>query len=289
MLPVVFYTSPKEHRIEIAERFALGVRKHGDLISFQPLGTGFAEGRHAAIIIGNKQRYLLNPLVERQCPIFTLDRAYAILDKEGQLGRALGYSRVSTPGTHPLQAVGALGMPADRRERFNWNPKPWRKEGEFVVLAGSSRSYYERIGLTETDQIKGHLADLIKQIRAHTKKMVAFRAKPNTLNEIGPVEGAICASHRDITLPDLFGVTHTVVTEESSITIEALLCGIPCVVLGPSPTLWISSNAIDQVDTPILAGDDAKTRLLNDLGYFQYNQVEYQDGTAWEFLRKLVV
>jgi hypothetical protein len=285
MLPIVFYTSPKEHRLEMAETFAAGVRRHGDNITFQPLGQGFPDCYHAAVIIGNKQRYLLNPLSEYGCPIISIDRAYAVLEG-GELSRIRNYSRVSINDSHPMDFLGKLSMPDDRRNRFNWNPKPWRREGKYIVFAGAARSYYDRRGIPG---IRSHVIQVVDDIKRYSKRQVLFRVKPNLRRDFGgPLPNAIDASHKVYDLPALFADCHTLVVEESSIAIEALLSGVPSVVLGPSPTRLISSTCLSEVDNPKLASHEEVTNLLNDLAYFQFNSVEYGDGTAWAFLRGLL-
>lgn len=288
MTPVVFYTSPKEHRLEIAETFAQGVRRHGDNITFHPLSLNmqFPACYHAAVIIGNKTKYLLDPIAERGYPIISLDRAYATLESNaGELSRIRDYSRVSINGSHPMDYLGKLAMPDDRRKLFNWEPKPWH-EGKYVVLAGAARSYYDRKGITD---IRSHVIQLVDDIKLHTKRQVLFRVKPNMRKDFGgPLPNAIDASHKIYDLPTLFADCHCLVVEESSIAVEALLSGVPAVVLGPSPTRYISSTELAHVESPDLATHAAKVRLLNDLAYFQYNQVEYEDGTAWGFLRGLL-
>lgn len=275
-MDVVFYTSPKQHRLEIAKTFAEGVKVHGDQIKFRPLGTGFESKPHVGVIIGNKTRWILDPLKTKGYPIVCLDRAYPILNKDGKLARDRSYSRITVNGTHPVYQLGELDLPDDRRQRFNWNPKPWRKEGHFVLFAGSALSYYMRTGVTE---IREYTEFILGRIREYTKRPVLFRPKPNIRAEFGDDGPHTAIAH-------VLDGCHVVVVEESSVSLEALLMGIPAIVIGPSPTRPISSITLDRVDNPDLASDEAKRILLSNLAYFQYNQDEYRDGTAWGFIRR---
>ena len=275
-MKVGFYAGWNEKRRLIGERFAEGVRRHGDSIELRDVGAEVGADDDVAVLIGNKVRLAVRPGVK----VVHLDKSYPAAN----LRRDHDYARVSIDAVHPSRYLCQLGMPADRRERLGWQPVPWRRSGDRVLVLGGSRSFYERTGIAD---IQEHLQGIVELVHRATKLRVQFRPKPNMARFLGPMRNAEQVDPYAFLGPILEGC-RSVVVEESAVSIEALLCGVPTIALGDAPTRPISSPYIRQVEDPYLASNESVVALLNDLAYFQYSQGEFVDGTAWEFIRRLL-
>jgi hypothetical protein len=281
---LVFYTSRKDRRIEFAEKFAAGVRKHGDIITCRRLDGTFEQEPHVGVLIGNKLRHHMKPLTDRQLHVIYLDKAYPSL-VNGGFPRNSEYVRVTLDGSHPTDYLTELGKPDDRRRLFDWHATPWRTGGKYVLFAGAGRAFYQRLGI---EDISGHILKIVQRLQAGTKRPVIFRAKPNMPKDVWSKsgrEGQSWAGPLENLLPDC----HVVAVEDSALCLQALLLGVPSLVLpeGNAPTKPISSRQFDEVNSPFLAPKELVESFLNDLAYFQYSPAEYESGTAWEFLRFL--
>jgi hypothetical protein len=275
-MKVGFYAGWNDKRRGIAESFARGVRRHGDSIELREIGTEAEAGDDVAVLIGNKVQLR----VPAGVPIIHLDKSYPT----NELRRNHDYARLSINATHATEYLGRLGCPDDRRRLFGWEPVPWRRGGDHVLVFGGSKSFYQRRGI---ENVQAHLQGLVDRVHRHSMLPVRFRPKPNTDRHLEPMQGAEAVCPYSFLRPLLEGC-RTIVVEESAASVEALLCGVPAVVLDDAPTRNISSRQLSEVDLPRLADRHLVENLLSDLAYFQYTMLEFEDGLCWNFVRGLL-
>ena len=250
------------------------MRRHGDEIEVRELDEIEGAGDDVVVMIGNKIQ------LDLPVPVVRLDKSYPF----ETLRRDHEHSRVSINIPHPTPYLGRLRSPADRRRLFRWEVPRWCRDGRRVLVFGGSQSFYERLGVAD---VQAHLQDLVDRVRAASQLPVAFRAKPNMARHLQPMRSAEAVDPFGFLRPILADV-RCIVVEESAAAVEALLCGVPAVVLGEAPTKNISSQDLAEVDRPRLAAANEVEALLNDLAYFNYSLAEHESGVTWEFLRRLI-
>jgi len=67
---------------------------------------------------------------------------------------------------------------------------------------------------------------------------------------------------------------------------EALLVGVPSIVLGNAVARNISSRTLAEIERPYLATMEEREQLLNDIGYYNWNNTELASGKVWQFIKE---
>jgi len=270
---VVFYHSPKERCHDFAAHFVAGVREHGDTIETRSINGDIAKEQDCAVILGVKKRRLFKELEQRGTPMVYIDKGYT---------REWTHRRISTGATQPSHYLGKWGKPNDRRLKFGWNFKPWRKHQPnygHILLALSSPGYHLYEGMPNPEEFAFATTE---ELRKYTQRPIIYRPKPNQpRNE---VPGTILSPISDNIEQALEGA-HCVIVTGSSVCLQAMMMGIPSLVLGDSIGLPISSVDLQNIEYPYLAMPNQREQWLNDLAYCQWSLDEYQNGSAWEHVR----
>lgn len=79
---------------------------------------------------------------------------------------------------------------------------------------------------------------------------------------------------------------HAMVTFGSNACFEAVLSGVPSIVLGDAVMRSISSTDLADVLNPRLATDAERYQVLTALSYCQFREAEWRDGTAWPEMKQ---
>lgn len=159
-----------------------------------------------------------------------------------QRGR-LGHQRVAVCDIHPLHWLTQTKIEGTGGED---TPIPWthiRGSAAPILVCGASEAFHDFMGLPDP---KTWLAGLVTDIRKHTDRPIAFRAKPGHDLDVPGVE--ICTTKKPIT-EDLARV-HSVVVHSSNACLDAFTHGVPCVVLGNGVTKSISVP-LSQIESPV--------------------------------------
>lgn len=273
---VGFFHSTKDWCVEFVEQFKRGASVLGDVIEPVGLDDNFKPGWDAACILGIGYISTWDRVQSAPVPMVYFDKGFT---------RTGDYNYASIGAYRPVDYVGDWGKPDDRRKRFGWEPKPWREptpDGH-ILIAGSSLKFHEFHRLGHPEQWRDNIA---REIRKYSKRWIKYRPKPN--QPLGDVclglNGDWRADSRKPLEEDLTNC-HVCITHGSSVALDALLAGVPGIVLGTAITLPISDSKLERVERPYLATMYERTALLNDLGYCQWSNVEYADGTAWRHIK----
>lgn len=78
---------------------------------------------------------------------------------------------------------------------------------------------------------------------------------------------------------------HVMVTHGSNACFEAVLAGVPVIVLGDAVAKPISSTVIEEVRRPHLARARDRKQWLANLMYHQWTMPEFEGGEAWNHIR----
>jgi hypothetical protein len=171
-------------------------------------------------------------------------------------GHYEGYYRVSKNG---LQWDGIGKFPSDRWASLGIKISPWRRSGRNVVVCPISRAVADFYGI---DSHKW-LTSVVSELSNFTDRPVIV--KPKDDGDLRPV------------LNDAF----ILVAHQSNAATEAIVHGIPAIVLGPSAAIPVARTRISDVENPNYAERES---WCHGLAYHQWTIAELRDGRCWEWL-----
>lgn len=232
----------------------------------QVIGTAFSKGCEGQIVPPHS--LLSGPAVVygilrgcgeiiRQCE--WVGRDYYHID-HGYIGghdHYGGYYRVSKNG---LQAnlPEYFSRPPDRFERLNIKPRPWARWGQHIVVCPLTGGMANFLGIDPT-----------KWLEAVTAEISQWTDRPIIVKPKG--EGSLDESLKD---------AWCLVTHTSNAAVDAIVSGVPAIVLGPSVARPVSWHWRD-IESPRWPDREP---WLHELAYHQFTLSEMQDGTAWRIL-----
>lgn len=278
---VRFWCSDKPRERLLAEAFSAGVRAHGDQADTRTLGQEMTTDCDVACMVGVKSNILFHAHARAGVQTLYFDKGYARHSRTDAI-RGWEYWRVAVNGHQPTGKFRA-DYPSDRLDYIGWEFKPWRTSGSQIVIAGSSQKYHDFYGLKNpTDWA----SKLIKEIEGVNDRVLIYRPKPSW-KEAVPINGARF-SKGDEGIDDVLRGAHALVTHGSNSCFEAMLAGVPSIVLGDAVAKPISSTSIDDIENPKLASNSEREALLRWLAYNQWTMSEMNSGEAWQTIRKQI-
>lgn len=224
-------------------------------------------------MFGVKKRELIFKCIETGTRFFYFDKSY---------NRNKTWWKISVCNHHPTKYLSRLRKPRDRRDMQGWRCAQWRPYTEkgHILIAGSSAKYHL---LYKLDDPTSYWTMIIKELRTITERKILYRPK-KSWQDATPIEGSEF-SKAEFIEDDLKGA-HCMITHGSNSCFEALLEGIPAIVLGNGITEPISSASITEttIRDPHKCTDAAKDLILNNLAYFQWHLNEIEGGQMWDTL-----
>lgn len=280
-MKVRFWHSDKPRERLLAEAFLTGVRTHGDTTDARPLGEAMTTDCDVAVMVGVKSRELFFAHARAGVHLVYLDKGYARHSRQDSI-RGWEYWRAAVNGHQPTSKYRA-DYPDDRRREIGWTFEPWRETGTHIVIAGSSQKYHDFYGLKNPTDF---VSKLSKEINGYSLREIVYRPKPSWKDAV-EVHGTRYSAG-DEGIADVLRGAHALVTHGSNACFEAMLMGVPCVILGEAVAKPISSTEIAEIETPRLASDAERWAVLNWLAYQQWTQSEFASGQAWAVLRRQI-
>ena len=275
----------KGREFALAENFLAGVAASGDevqLVRKGGLDTSTLDA-DAVCMVGVKSLNIFHRMRAEGKQIIYFDKGY--LRHRGKHG-TWEYWRVAVNDHHPTAYV-AEAKHTPRR----WNQiakrrlivlRPWRAEDNVgpVIYAGSSDKYHDFVGLPDPT---AYAAEIVREIKKRTNRPVIYRPKPSWL-EATPVSGAGFSS-RNQTIEAMLPNSWCLVTNGSNSSFDAVLAGVPCIVLGKAVARSIFSNDLNELENPRIPTDDERDQWLANLAWCMFNETEMSEGLAWEAIR----
>ena len=167
------------------------------------------------------------------------------------------------------------GMPSDRWDALGIELKPWRKNGENVILCGQVPWDASVQALDMLDW----LPKTAQEIRARTQRRVVYRPHPAAREHPAHVAGCETSSRP---LAEDLAHAHCVVCYNSNSAVEAIIDGIPAIVLGNGAmSEAVAERALDNIERPRTPDRD---QWAYDLAYCQWQPQEMAEGKAWRHL-----
>lgn len=204
------------------------------------------------------------------------------------------HRRVNLDGGTCLAYLNRVKIrPADRWKSLNISLAPMQhgEPGAPIIYANNSQKVHDYWGLGSAEELA---EDTVRKLmHMAPKRKIVFSPKPRAL-DFREIEGAIL-SLKPNTIEDALagkipGVdgkrAHCLVTHTSSCSINALIAGVPVVVLSPNPAKSVAGKYIEQALQPPLPTDEERLRLLQNLAWCQWTAAEFRNGEMWRFLKR---
>ena len=167
-----------------------------------------------------------------------------------------------------------IHAPSDRFEKWNVELKPWKEEGDFILICPSSETMTKVINGMNQDR---WIQTMYDKIKPHTNKPIKVRLKPRKNGTSGPAAETVSMKE------ELVGC-HALVTNASLTAIEALQEGVPVFSdTSECPSAWVTNRDFRKINTP---DKHDREQLFYDLAYRQFSIRELRDGTAYEIISK---
>lgn len=280
---ITFFHSDKTREVLLAEAFAAGARSHGDQVVLRPLTPEHevATECDVACMVGVKSKELFWKHWREGIHTIYMDKGYTRHTISGPI-KLWEYWRVAVDAHHPTKILNRP-RPSDRMEKLGIEINPWRNSGENIVFAGSSEKYHNFYGLKDPTRFAGKVVAKIKTISNRT---IVYRPKPSWKDAV-PVSGARYSTAAD-SIEDVLSNAHVLVTHGSNACFEAILMGVPCIIIGEAVAKPISSSRLSDVDKPFMATEEQRIAWVSSLMYCQWTMQEFATGEAWQYLRPQV-
>ncbi len=275
-MKVHFVAADKDRERDVGAAFIEGVLRHGDEGDVVVKSASITDC-DVAVMIGVKSRKLFRAYREAGSDVVMMDKGYFRHRLPGS--KAWEYWRVAVNAHHPTDALDR-DVSERRLERSGLELEPWRRKGKYIVIAGSSEKYHAFYDIPHPTEWAERL---VEQIKATTAKPIIYRPKPSWKGARW-IAGTFF-SGADENLNALLDDAHCLVTHGSNACFEAVLRGVPSIILGNGVAKPISSTDIEDIDRPYLASMKDRRRWLANLLYWQWTEAEFASGQAWRRMR----
>jgi hypothetical protein len=277
---ITFWHSDKPRERLLADAFLHGARVHGDEVELRQLQPQIEVADcDLAVMVGVKSRELFRAHWQAGAHTLMLDKGYVRSAIAGPV-KVWEYWRTAIDAHHPTAKLMQITRPFDRLERIYLPLKKWRASGKHVVLAGSSAKYHDFYGLKDPTAYGNKV---VRQLQRITGRTIVYRPKPSW-KEAVPINGTRYSQLPE-SLEQLLENAHVLVTHGSNACFEAIVQGIPCIILGDAVAKPISSTELEQIEDPLIVATSVRYQWLANLAYCQWTMKEFASGEAWATLR----
>lgn len=264
----------------------------------------FPEGMNAAVTIGWKKEYTSKvhaELLRRGIPFLAISDGFLKREVDWtnflpgmvlQGSKADGYEPhycVSRNGIGAYGEHAPIGdLPSDRWEALDFDLKPWREKGEYILIAhqnilfaadGTDRANW----FINTIRKLSEITDMKMIIRPHPKLQIKERLPKTFVKKIvsdaGIPNGRLVLSENTLA-EDLKG-TWALVTYDSAAAVDSVLHGVPAICGGKS---MASSVASDQLESVLSPPTPDRKNWCDWLAYSQWTVKELSSGKPWSLL-----
>jgi len=274
---IAFFANDKKREQDLAEAFIAGVEKRGDKgFVFKTIENDArfpVPWPDVVAMVGVKSRDRYRECQDKGIHTIMLDKSY-------QRHGGWEWWRCAINAHHPTATLMDINRPRDRMADVELSD--WRKPTKrgHIVIAGSSAKYHRFYDLPEPTK---WATDLVAEIRKHTDRPIIYRPKPSWHDAV-PIDGTSYSKLPD-TIGDVLKGAHALVTHGSNACFEAVVAGVPCIILGDGVAKPISSTDIADIERPYLAPNYDRQRWLAALSYCQWTLEEFKSGEAWAEIR----
>jgi hypothetical protein len=168
-----------------------------------------------------------------------------------------------------------LGMPDDRLKMLSVDVKPWRKDGNHILLCGQ----VPWDASVDNVDYPSWLHFTAGQIKHRSNRPVIFRPHPQAKMSL-----AGCEPSRKATLLEDLENCWAVVTFNSNSSVESIIEGVPAFTFDVGAMAkGVANHWLDQLESPQMPD---RHQWLADLAYAQWTLDEMRSGAAWAHLSR---
>lgn len=295
-MKVVFYAASKPREIMLANALERGVRTHGDDFELRRSGDygetddgdyrkfpGPTDDTDVAVFFGVKghSRAIYEDHRAMGKATIYLDKGYT-RDKGGD-GHTK-YTRASVNAPSPVAYMMREKKSSRRFERLGVQLKSRQNHSGHVLFCGSSAKYHF---FHRLDEPTAFARKLVRTLRGLTERHVIYRPKPSWRGAVA-VPGT-SMSRGDSSIQDALKSCHVLITHGSAAAMDAILAGVPALVLGDAIARPIAETDIANVEKPFWPNDKKRLRWAAAMAHCQWTKAELESGEAWEELRQEIV
>jgi len=233
---------------------------------------------------GKDLRWYIRDYCQTWCvPRLVMDTGFITSLNERENKFALTDSRYVAVGEDGIKRDANYyneNSPPDRWEKLNIELKPWRKNGDHILVLGQ---HEKGVSVQDVDIVKW-MTDTIFSLNKLTSRPVKLRLHPNqTILPQGNY--TISNPKKNTTIVEDLENCWCVVAYTTNGAVDAILNGIPVVCCSPKNITYnISGTLIYSVAKPYLS--IGREQWCYNLAYAQWNVAEIREGLPWQHFRK---
>lgn len=283
----VFHPSAGKHYDDdLAVAFRTGCKELGLRCEIIPTGSfdSVDDSAYVGCAVGVKKRSLriMDRYRKAQKHFLYFDKGYLGGGATGSRGNFL---RMSLDDFQPLAYVHRFSHREDRWLKYGQEIQPCLRDrpGEYILFAGSSQKYcnYHSLG-----DATAYASRIFKRARLYTARPFIYRPKPSWAHAV-PIENTLFSGPSE-GFKDVLKRTNCVITHGSNACLEAVLNGVPAIVLGEGITRGLCSTDLSDIPNPKLPHPKEVYRLACGVAYCQWTLEEYASGEALKSLIPLL-
>lgn len=285
----VFYASDKPREHMLAAALGAGLKNLGyeyelrrsadygeDLDGNDLMYPGPSADTDVAVFFGvkGKSRRIMEDHLAMGRNTVMLDKGYS--RSKGEAGHT-EYSRAIINGPHPVDYMMRKDYSDERFAKLGITIATRRKtaKGGHILFCGSTAKYHEFNGLGEPTEYAQHTFNKIRKL---SQRHFVYRPKPSS--KAAPALPGASYSWGSTTMSDALRGCHVVVTHGSSAAMDAVLSGVPALVLGRSIASPVSEDDLLQIESPFFPDAALLQQWANNMAYCQWTNNELRSGEA---------
>lgn len=168
----------------------------------------------------------------------------------------------------------------DRLYKMGVTVQTERSVGTRIIFAGSSQEFCDWHGLGDTSE---YARSVMCAIRDRIDLPVYYRPKPSW-KQAQPIDGFSFSAPKTHFVDEMANA-YALVTYGSNACFEALMCGVPAIVLGDGIARSLSSSSLDSIVSLKLPTYEERYQLACDVSYCQWTIEEIACGRMWRHVR----
>jgi hypothetical protein len=130
--------------------------------------------------------------------------------------------------------------------------------------------------------------NIVNTIKNKTVYRIWYRPKPS-FKEASPIEGTYYDRERGRhALNLLLENTHLIITDGSYISSQAVINGVPAIVLNGGIAYSVTGHTLDNIEDPYWPSKRKRLNWYADIGYSHYTIPEIASGLAWEVMKQKI-
>lgn len=258
----------KDGQDEYINMFAIGTK--GKVVSTEDFV--FEDSMDPLVIRGILKKKIIHECWKTGRDFYFMDTGY-LGNQKGPLN-PMGWKFYHRIVKNDLQYSGdIIPRPSDRFRKLRITIQDWKKGGRKILIAKPDDKPMKFYGL----DLEQWLEETVQTIKKHTDRPIEIRERVKSRTER--------MVHNTLT-EALDDDVHCLVTFNSNSATEAVLHGIPSIVLAPSHAASpVTTNDLSQIENLYYPEKDKVYAWACHLAYLQFHTDELKNGTAYRMLK----